>query len=164
MDNRAQQLCNRCATADCEGDCVGDGEGEGDKPLLTVPAKTAPAKAVAEPDTFSAFWDAYDKKVGRPASLAAYKKALKKPGVTADLLIEAALDYVDWLVVNGKHPEFTKNPTTWLRGEHWNDERSARESAKGKSRLDGFRDVHEELMRREAEQQHGDARAIGGGR
>lgn len=80
----------------------------------------------AEPDRFEEFWDTYDKKDGRKRCEAAYQAALKKPGVTADLLISAAASYIAWQTSEGKHPKYTKNPLTWLHGEHWTDERTAR--------------------------------------
>lgn len=80
-----------------------------------------------EPDDhFEEFWDTYCYKIGRAKAIKAWKAALKKPGVTADLLITSAAAYVTWQMSEGKHPEFTKHPTTWLHGEHWTDERPAR--------------------------------------
>jgi len=125
-------------------------------------ASSSPAKAVAEPESFSDFWDAYGKKTGRPKSLTAFKAALKKPGVTSEVLIEAASEYVEWAKVEGKFPDFTKDPATWLRGEHWNDERSARERAKPRTKLDGFADVDAELAA--DEEGYSEVRRIGGAR
>ena len=79
-----------------------------------------------QPERFDEFWNVYDHKVGRKKAMTAYRAALKKPGVTPDLLIAAAGSYVAWVKSEGKHPEFTKHPTTWLHGEHWTDERAGR--------------------------------------
>ena len=138
------------------------GTGEQGNSLSTVPAETAPAKAVAVPDTFNAFWNTYDKKQGRKAAEAAYRAALKKSGVTSEQIIEAASEYVEWQKVEGKHPTYTKNAATWLRGEHWNDERSARERAKPRTKLDGFADVDAELAA--DEEGYSEVRSIGGAR
>jgi hypothetical protein len=81
-----------------------------------------------ETDRFDEFWDAYDKKDGRKRCETAYRAALKKPGVTEDLLISAASEYIAWCRDEGKHPQYTKNPLTWLHGEHWRDERVARQT------------------------------------
>ena len=86
----------------------------------------ARAKRSETPERFEEFWDAYDHKQGRKKAEAAYRAALKKPGVTDDLLITAASSYVAFVKAEGKHPTYTKHPTTWLNGEHWNDERTAR--------------------------------------
>ena len=104
-----------------EGEKGRRGEGEKGKNLLSDESD--------EPDRFDEFWDAYDKKDGRKRCVPAYRAALKKPGVTPDLLITAAAEYVAWVRSEGKHPQFTKNPLTWLNGEHWTDERSARATA-----------------------------------
>lgn len=81
------------------------------------------------PNRFDEFWDAYDRKVDRKKAEKAYATAIKKPGVTEDLIIAAATQYVTWQRSEGKHPSFTKHPTTWLHGECWNDERAARQPA-----------------------------------
>jgi hypothetical protein len=80
-------------------------------------------------EMFEIFWDTYDKKRGKKAAEQKYRTALKKPGVTHELLVEAARQYVTWQKSEGKHPEFTKDPATWLNGEHWNDERASRAAA-----------------------------------
>lgn len=72
------------------------------------------------PERFDEFWEAYGNKVGRKGSIRFYRAALKKPGITDDLLISAAADYRRWCDQTGT---FIKNPQTWLNGEHWRDER-----------------------------------------
>ena len=82
-----------------------------------------PARAgETDPERFEEFWDAYDKKTGRKKAEAKYRLAIKKRGVTEELLIEAAKRYIAGQRRANKHPEFTKDPTTWLNGEHWTDE------------------------------------------
>ena len=110
---------NRVATADCEVDGESDGDGEGDK-------NSRASRSETEPERFEEFWATYDKRRGRKAAVAKYRLALKKPGVTDDLLIAAASAYIEWQRSEGKHPQFTKDPATWLNGEHWTDERVAR--------------------------------------
>jgi len=87
-------------------------------------------------DRFEEFWDTYSHKVGRKKAEQKYRLALKKPGITPDLLIAAAASYISWVKSEGKHPEFTKHPATWLNGEHWTDERVAR--AQPQSRSQGW--------------------------
>lgn len=70
---------------------------------------------------FDEFWEAYDKKVGRKAAEAKWSSAIKK-GADPDVLIKAAGRYVDGIRAKGDHPRYTKNPATWLNGEHWEDE------------------------------------------
>ena len=73
-------------------------------------------------DRFDEFWDVYGKKVGRKNAETQWRSALKKKGVTADLLIKAAAEYVRRQQVDGGHPKFSKDPERWLKGEHWTDE------------------------------------------
>lgn len=110
----------RAPVGDGDGDSDGDGDGDR-KPLSRKRSGNEPP-----PPRFDEFWNAYDHKVGRKRAETAYAAALKKPGVTPDLLIAAAASYVAWVKSEGKHPQFTKHPTTWLHGEHWTDERAAR--------------------------------------
>lgn len=74
------------------------------------------------PDRFDEFWDTYDKKRDRKKAEQKYRVALRKPGVTADRLIAAASAYIGSQRRIGKHPEFTKDPATWLNNESWTNE------------------------------------------
>ena len=88
---------------------------------------SVPPRAAADegpPPRFDEFWETYSKKVGRAKAETAYRQALKKRGVTPDLLIATAAAYITWQMTEGKHPTFTKDATTWLHGEHWRDERT----------------------------------------
>jgi hypothetical protein len=75
-------------------------------------------------DRFGEFWDTYDHKVGKKAAEQKWRLALKKPGVTADRLIAAAAAYVTYERVHNHAGRYIKHPSTWLNGEHWNDERT----------------------------------------
>jgi hypothetical protein len=75
------------------------------------------------PNPIDELWGTNGKKVGRKKAEAAYRTALKKPGVTPDLLVVAAAAYITWQMRDGKHPQFTKDPVRWLQGECWRDER-----------------------------------------
>ena len=95
-------------------------------PTRPEPDPKTPSSADADkPDPmarFDEFWDAYGKKVGRKVSEKRWQIALRKKDVGPDLLINAAKRYVGYMVWEGKHPKFTKDPATWLNGEHWTDE------------------------------------------
>jgi hypothetical protein len=95
-------------------------EEQGSKPVAHPRSETEP------PERFDEFWETYSHKVGRKKAETAYRAALKKPGVTADVLIASAAAYITWQMSEGKHPKFTKHPATWLAGEHWTDERPGR--------------------------------------
>jgi len=126
------------------------------RPTTEANASVSRAERSETPDRFDEFWDAYDKRTGRKAAEQKYRLALRKPGVTPDLLIAAAGSYIDYQKREGKHPEFTKNPATWLNGEHWNDERTAR--TQPQTRIG----AHMALVEQLADEQH--PRAIGDGR
>lgn len=100
---------------------------------------------------FDEFWNVYDKKTGKKTAARRYEAALKKRGVTEQLLIDAAGEYIDWQKSQGKHPEFTKDPATWLNGEHWNDERQTPPSPVPVRRLDPFNDLARRVAEREAQ-------------
>lgn len=110
---------NRVATADVDVDVDVDGDSE-------VTTSSDRSDQTDPPPRFDEFWDTYSHKVGRKKAETAYRAALRKPGVTPDLLIASAAAYIAWQVSEGKHPQFTKHAATWLHGEHWRDERPAR--------------------------------------
>jgi hypothetical protein len=129
----------------------------------TRPDPTRPTDADASdsetPERFDEFWEIYSHKVGRKKAETAYRVALKKPGVTADLLIASAAAYITWQMSEGKHPTYTKHPATWLNGEHWRDERPV--SRPPMTRVQ----EHLALARQLSEQEQGATiHEIGGGR
>lgn len=92
---------------------------------------TTLAEESADPDPllrFAEFWDTYGHKVKRPDAEKKWCLALKKPGVTPDLLIAAAAAYVAWERANNEGGKFIAHPSTWLHGERWRDERKAVQS------------------------------------
>lgn len=114
---------NRGATADGDSDVESDSDGEGDSERNPLPDKSGETDL----DPFDEFWDTYDHKVAKAKARKAYTAALKKPGVTADLIITSAREFIAWQRSEGKHPEFTPHPTTWLHQERWADERASRQ-------------------------------------
>jgi hypothetical protein len=81
-----------------------------------------PRKAKLSPEgnpDFMAFWEAYPRKMSKPAAFAAWIKA-KLPAI-ADILaaVEAQTASEQWQKDGGK---FIPYPTTWINGERWNDQ------------------------------------------
>ena len=111
-ESDADRNADRNGTPNAEANAERGEERRGDLALVASP----------EPDRFEEFWDAYGKKDGKKAASPKWATALKKKGVTPDMLIEAAKRYIAHQRATNKHPEFTKNASTWLNGEHWNDE------------------------------------------
>lgn len=96
-------------------------------PTRTQPdITTSPDKSGHTDDRFDEFWDIYAKKVDRKKAEQKWRLALKKPGVTADLLVAAAEQYVTWERENNQGGRFVMDPARWLNGERWTDERVAR--------------------------------------
>jgi len=99
-------------------------------PTHTPSSEVADATESELPSRFDEFWDTYGKKVGRSKARTEYRKALKKRGVTEELLIAAAAAYVAHCKAEGKFPKYAKDPERWLKGEHWSDERPTGSASK----------------------------------
>lgn len=115
----------------------------------------APAKAVAETDRFKAFWDAYEKKVGRGAAFKAWKRAIKK--TDPDAIVHAAAQHADWHRRNGTEPRFFPHAATWLNEERWGDERpppGTSNRSTTDTRVSDAIDLANRLAEQEAEQDH----------
>jgi len=73
------------------------------------------------PDGFDLFWQAYPKKVGKPAAVKAFRSARVNghlPEVLAD--VEARAGGEDWTKAGG---QYVPNPATYLNQRRWEDER-----------------------------------------
>lgn len=129
----------------------------------SLPARPDPTRTRPEPDQqpsgdkspeidvmarFDEFWDTYAKKRDRKTAEAKWRLALKRTGVTPDLLIDCARAYVTWERANNEGGRFVMDPARWLNGHRWEDERPAR-------RPEGMSNVqqHMALAQRLAEQQ-----------
>ena len=66
---------------------------------------------------FEEFWEAYGLKVGKTKCRSIWKR--KKLAHKADTIVSGAKAYVKAL---GKDRQYQKHPSTWLNGEHWEDE------------------------------------------
>lgn len=69
-------------------------------------------------DGFDEFWSAYPKKVDKGAARRAWKAAVKK--AKADRIIAAATRYA--AERKDKERTYTKNPSSWLNAEAWDNE------------------------------------------
>ena len=99
-----------------------------EEPLLNPKPPLAPQGAdgasAAEGDPamarFQEFYDVYDRKKKRPDAERAWKKAVKK--ADPQVIIDAAVVFIESQKARNKHPQYTPFPATWLNGEQWNDE------------------------------------------
>lgn len=96
------------------------------RPDPSQPLSRVPHSESDGPDQFDEFWCTYDKKVDRKGARAKWVLALRKPGVTADMLIAAAREYVAWERANNDGGRYIMGPAKWLLNERWTDERVAR--------------------------------------
>jgi len=81
------------------------------------------ADTSADTDAFQEFWDAYDKKVKRADAEKKWAKAIKK--ADPDHIVAAAAEFVTWERANNQGGRFIPDPSSWLNGERWRDERKS---------------------------------------
>jgi hypothetical protein len=84
------------------------------------PSPEDPEAPPPKPDPlegFGEFWDAFAKKVDRPAAERAWRKLKPKPELVATIVARARA-YVRTTPDKG----FRRNPATWLNGRGWEDE------------------------------------------
>lgn len=82
------------------------------------------ADAPADPRSFDAWWALYPRKVGKGKALTSYLAALRKPGVTHDLLVASLQEQLPGLLATKEQRglTFVPHPTTWLNQQRWADE------------------------------------------
>jgi len=102
---------------------------------LAAPARPASRKAAdssllpsdIEPQsralaTFEAFWNIYPRQVDKPRARAAFLAVLKRPGVGYDDIMDGVYRFAsDPNLPPEDEARFIPHPSTWLRGERWND-------------------------------------------
>lgn len=142
-------------------------------PSRPVPTRTRPEpdqqpspdeSGTTDPlDRFDEFWDTYAKKVNRKAAEGKWRLAMKRAGVTPDLLIESARAYVTWERANNEGGRFIMDPARWLNGHRWEDERPARQAAQGMSNVQQHLALARQLAEREQGAQTIPFPQIGGG-
>ena len=79
-----------------------------------------PRREAGDDTAFDAFWNAYPKKVAKPAALKAWKAAKLANGDCDAVMgaLAAFRDSADWQKNNG---QFIPHPATWLNGKRWLD-------------------------------------------
>lgn len=78
-------------------------------------------KAKAEMPGFAEAWEAYPRKQGRKAALAAYEKAVKK-GADKEAILKGVVAYAEYVKRNGIESQYIKQGSTFFNGEHWGDD------------------------------------------
>lgn len=91
-------------------------------------------KAKAELPGFAEAWEAYPRKQGRKAALAAYEKAVKK-GADKEAILKGVVAYADYVKRNGIESQYVKQGSTFFNGEHWGDDWSITHTHKGRGSM-----------------------------
>ena len=100
-----------------------------------------------ESHRFDEFWDVYGKKVKRADAQKKWIKAIRK--AKADRIIVAAAAYVTWERENNEGGRYIADPSTWLYGERWRDER--KDLPQPKTRVQEHLTLVQQLAAEEAE-------------
>lgn len=79
-------------------------------------------------DEFEQWWTVFPKRVGKGTAKRAWQIVIHKKIATPRQLIEGAMRYA--AERDGKDPQFTKHPATWINSHGWLDE-SAASSSRG---------------------------------
>jgi hypothetical protein len=90
-------------------------------------------------------YEAYPKKVGKPAALREIAKAIGVHGY--DNVMNATRRYAE--ARKGEDPRFTPHPANWFRQERYNDDPSTWASATGKTN-DRLDELNREIARRKS--------------
>ena len=70
---------------------------------------------------FDQFWELYPLKLAKQKAEKSFNKAIKG-GVTAKVIIDGVLAFVEFENRKGTQRKYLPHPTTWLNGERWNDD------------------------------------------
>jgi len=81
-----------------------------------------PLRAVPVEALFEEWYSGYPRKVGKGQARKAYAAALRKPGVTAQVLLDGLAAALPDLT--SREVSYRPHPASWLNGERWADERA----------------------------------------
>ena len=109
--------------------------------LLTRTTELEPKELDMLEHIFEQFWDLYPKRKDKPRAKRALEKALKRAAV--ETILDGAKRYRD---DPRRDPQFTKDPTTWLNNDAWENELEAAAVEKptpGPGKREWVFDMHE---------------------
>ena len=128
---------------------------------LTITTELEPTKQELLNQAFDKFWSVYPKKADKPLALRSFTKALGR--ATLDIIIAGAERYRD---DPNREPCFTKNPSTWLNADAWENAPlpSTRKKTNSERNIEKFRAslalLNEQPMKEVENGQVGNAGAI----
>ena len=70
-------------------------------------------------DNFDKLWEIYPRRVGKKSAKSAFNRLPKK---TQEKCIEGVKQYIKQISIYGTKKEHIKHPSTFINGEHWEDE------------------------------------------
>lgn len=85
-------------------------------------SNTSRSAASTEPEGWNEFWSAFPRKDGKTDAKEAYAKAIKKKGITPELLTDAASSYGRRMKLERTARAKIKMAQGWLNSERWEDE------------------------------------------
>jgi hypothetical protein len=128
---------------------------------LTRTTELEPTKRELLNEAFNQFWSVYPKKDDKPLAKRSFEKALDR--ATMDIIIAGAERYRD---DPNREPGFTKNPSTWLNADAWENGPlpSTRKKTNSERNVENFRAklalLNEQPMKEVENGQVGNAGAI----
>jgi len=105
---------------------------------LTITTKREPKEQESLNDIFEQFWEIYPKKADKALAKRSLEKALKR--TTAERILEGARQYRD---DPRRDDAFTKNPSTWLNADAWDNEYVRPKATPGPGKRQWVREMHE---------------------
>lgn len=90
-------------------------------PPTERPKRRRPAAQTEDPH-FDEWYKIYPRHDARLDAVRAYNRALRKPGVTVETLLDGARRYRRLVEAERREKRHMALPATWLNGERWNDE------------------------------------------
>jgi uncharacterized protein YdaU (DUF1376 family) len=95
-----------------------------------------------QPEGFDLFWNAYDKKVGKPNAIKQWQKIKPDAQLIAIIINKAKADKIA-----KPDNKYRKDPERWLKGQHWLDEVIVEQATKPKELPLGTEQQIEEAYR-----------------
>ena len=92
------------------------------KNIVIAKANDSVSSASLE-DEFNIIWSLYPRKQGKSNAFKAYVKARKK-GITKETIYNGLQEYLKYIKVEIKKPQYIKQGSTWFNQECWNDDYS----------------------------------------
>lgn len=145
---------------DPTGSTVSTQGAQDEDPISPSLPAVAPSLPISVPDVFDQFWSVYPRKIGKPAAIKAWGRAVKRAKPAE--IIAAAESYARRR--QGEDPAFTKHPGPWLNDDRWEAEATEAAAAAGPRLSRSTTSIAAWAERHRAAAEAGERPAIGGAR